>query len=337
MRLRIFEAAGLPEAMDMVRRTLGPDAVILSSQPRDHGSGVRVTAALEETPIEEFDSADGIDALAAVDDVGQALAFHRVPAVLADRLVAAAAAPPVAGAEAALGGALEAVLRFAAQPAAEAPKIMPGRPVMLVGPPGAGKTVTAAKLCALARLEGRAASVITMDTVKAGGLAQITSFAETLGTEIYEAGDEEAVARAALACPKDRLVVVDTVGANPFDGEERAALARTARAIGTDLTLVLPGGGDAAESAEIAQSFAEAGARFLVATRLDATRRLGGLLTAAHAGNLALLAGGISPRIGGGLVALTPVALARLLLSRTDALDGLAVNSLTEPKTGTAG
>ena len=176
-----------------------------------------------------------------------------------------------------------------------------------------------------------------MDTVKAGGLAQITSFAETLGTEIYEAGDEEAVARAVLACPKDRLVVVDTVGANPFDGEERAALARTARAIGTDLTLVLPGGGDAAESAEIAQSFAEAGARFLVATRLDATRRLGGLLTAAHAGNLALLAGGISPRIGGGLVALTPVALARLLLSRTDALDGLDANSLTEPKTGTAG
>ncbi len=187
MRLRSFEAAGLPEAMDMVRRTLGPDAVILSTQPSDRGSGVRVTAALEETPLEEFDSADGIDALTSIDDIGQALAFHRVPAALADRLLGAAAALPGGGAEAALAGALDAVLRFAALPAADGPTTTGGRPIMLVGPPGAGKTATAAKLCALARLEDRAASVITMDTVKAGGLAQITSFAEIIRQVVQSA------------------------------------------------------------------------------------------------------------------------------------------------------
>jgi flagellar biosynthesis protein FlhF len=347
MRLRTFEAAGVPEAMDMVRRSLGPDAVILSTQPNEQGTGVRVTAALEETPIEEFEIDVG-DAQLSIDDVDQALAFHRVPPGFADRLLAATANLAGDDARMALAGALDALLSFAGRPAAGA-----DRPLMLVGPPGAGKTATAAKLCALARLEDREASVITMDTAKAGGLAQITTFAETLGVDLHEAADEAAVARAVADCAartgggpgaNDRLVVVDTVGANPFDPKERALLARTAGAIAADLALVLPGGGDAAESAEIAQSFAAAGARLLIATRLDAARRLGGVLAAARAGKLALLAGGISPRIAGGLAPLTPVALARLLLppaegleTPTEGLEKLA-ESLEEPaaKTGIA-
>jgi flagellar biosynthesis protein FlhF len=305
--------------MRLVREALGPDAVILSTQPSERGSGVRVTAALEDSPLETIETGGSADAAVSTDEIAGALAYHRVPDGLSDRMLAAAATLGAASSEAALCGALDAVFTFNGLPSASSK-----RPIMLVGPPGAGKTATAAKLCALARLEGQAAAVVTMDTVKAGGLAQITTFAETLEVELHEADDEAAVERAVAASIAERFVVVDTVGANPFDAHERASLARTASAVGADLTLVLPGGGDAAESAEIAAAFAESGARFLIPTRLDAARRLGGVLAAAQAGGLAFLAAGVSPQIGGGLAALTPPGLARLLLPQVEAAEAPA-------------
>jgi flagellar biosynthesis protein FlhF len=81
---------------------------------------------------------------------------------------------------------------------------------------------------------------------------------------------------------------------------------------------VLPAGGDPLESAEVAMTYAEAGARQFIATRLDATRRLGGVLSAAHAAELILMGAGVSATIGGGLRALNPLQLARLVLPELD-------------------
>jgi len=82
------------------------------------------------------------------------------------------------------------------------------------------------------------------------------------------------------------------------------------------LVLVLPAGGDAAEAADAALAFAEIGASCVIPTRLDATRRFGGLLSAAHVTGMSFLAAGVSRHIGGGLVAMNPVSLARLLSTR---------------------
>jgi len=61
-------------------------------------------------------------------------------------------------------------------------------------------------------------------------------------------------------------------------------------------------------------AFSEAGASRLIATKLDISRRLGGVLSAADAGRLALAAAGVSPNIGDGLAPINPVSLARLIL-----------------------
>ena len=55
MRLKSFTADSLPAAMRLVRDMLGPDAVILSTQPADSGRGVRVTAALEDSELDDFE------------------------------------------------------------------------------------------------------------------------------------------------------------------------------------------------------------------------------------------------------------------------------------------
>jgi flagellar biosynthesis protein FlhF len=93
--------------------------------------------------------------------------------------------------------------------------------------------------------------------------------------------------------------------------EELAALASTASA---RIVLVLPGGMDTAEAADLAAAFAAMGAGQLVATRLDQTRRLGGILAAAASGRLALTEAGIGAGAADGLVPLTPAFLAERLL-----------------------
>ncbi len=295
--------------MALVREQLGPEAVIISTQ-HDGGDGkVKVTAALEDSPLDELDLAGPAEAFDSIDEVSEGLDYHRVPAGLTDRLLGAAAHLATDDGIMALAGALDAVLTFAAPPESHSDS-----PLMLVGPPGAGKTATAAKICARARLAERHSSLITMDTVKAGGLAQVSTFAEALGAGLGQAPDAEALRDLVQACPGKNLVVVDTVGCNPLNDAERAHLTEAATAIGADMVLVLAAGGDVLEAAECALAFAEAGAGRLIATKLDTTRRLGGVLSAADAGRLALTAAGVSPNIGDGLSAINPVSLARLIL-----------------------
>ncbi|MGF1630228.1 MAG: GTPase [Kiloniellaceae bacterium] len=304
MLLRTFTGRTAAEAMAQVRHTLGDEAIILSTQDAD--GGVRVTAALE--PRDQRDSRVPPPAaeLEVADRIAEVLDHHRVPRGLADRILNVAAGHAADNWMMAFAAALDHALAF--KPLGD---LGPERPVMLIGPSGAGKSVTAAKLCACARLAEARSVLITMDGGKAGGRAQAETFTQALGARLVCADTSAAVAAAARDA--DEIAVIDTVGCNPFDPAERAQLRETAEAAGADLVLVLPAGGDSAEAADTALAFAESGASFLIPTRLDAARRFGGVVSAAHVSGLSFLAAGVSRHIGGGLIAVNPVSLARLL------------------------
>jgi flagellar biosynthesis protein FlhF len=316
MRLKSFTAASVPEALKLVRDHLGPDAVVLSTQEYEANGQVRVTAAIEEPPRGDSPSGrppphDTLTHLRPIEDLSESLCFHRVPVDLADRLLSAAGRPRGAGPPGSLSAALAEEFAFAEPPGGA------GRPTMLVGPPGAGKTATAAKLCALARLAGRRGRLITMDTVKAGAMSQIDTYAEALGVALDAASDDDGLLRLvanAADAGGDGPVLIDTVGCSPLDRDEHRRLAATADAAGARMVAVLAAGGDVLEMAEGAAALAEAGATGLIVTKLDTTRRLGGILSAASAGPLSLMAAGVAPGIGDGLVRLDPAALARFLL-----------------------
>ncbi|WP_051432143.1 hypothetical protein [Rhodovibrio salinarum] len=307
MRLKTFTAKSLPEAMTRVRERLGPDAVILEQQTLESG-GVRVVAALEQRGETSgaFTGEGGLDAFNAL---SAAFDYHGLPIGLTDRLMAAAGSVDADTPQLALAGGLDAVFTFGAPPSGPTAK-----PLLLIGPPGAGKTATAAKLAALARVRGNPATLITMDLGKAGGMAQVQAFTDALGAELRQARDADSLAHAVGGCADDHLVIIDTLGASPYDADALRETADWIAAAGADGVLVLPAGGDPLESAEVAITYADLGARHLIATRLDATRRLGGLLSAAHAGRLSLMGAGISAAIGGGLRALNPMQMARLVL-----------------------
>lgn len=315
MRLRTFSAASIPEAMRLVRTELGPDAVILATE--QIGKSVKVTAALDRAAILEPNanvdpSADPIEA------IGKALNFHRVPSPLADRLIDIAGSFLLDNPRQALGAALRACLSYAPLTEHE-----PEKPILLVGLPGAGKTATLAKLAARAKVKNQPVVAITCDLVKAGAVEQLAIYTKALKIAAFRAKDtatlKRAVAQARGKGGGNPLVLIDTVGCNPFLPQDLNKLKELAAAAGAEIVLVLAAGGDVAESAELGSLYSEIGATRLIASRIDAARRYGGVLAAADAGKLALAEFGVSPEIARGLAFLGADALARLMMPELEA------------------
>jgi flagellar biosynthesis protein FlhF len=287
MRLRVFRAARMAEAMAACRAELGEEAVILSS--RRVGGQIEITAALEAEEPLLIPPAPAEPPPAAP----TALAWHNLPGPLADRL---GAGP--------LEATLAATIPFRHLPDGRA------RPVLLAGPPGAGKTLSAAKLAARAVLAGLAPLVVTTDGQRAGATEQLAAFTRLLGLTLAVAGSPGTLAKALARRAPGQPVIVDTAGCDPFDPAAAAALLAFARAAEAEIVCVLPGALDPLEAGDLARAFAAMGARHLLPTRLDQARRLGGVLAAAAAGPLALAEAGTGPGAADGLTALSPAWLA---------------------------
>jgi flagellar biosynthesis protein FlhF len=305
MRLRSFTARTSTEAMGEVRRHLGEDAVIISTAEDDEGL-VCITAAIEsEMALPSLEAQE--DATAAI---AAALADHGVPAGVADKIVAAAL--PFDGEEPliALSSALATLYPFK-------PVVVEARKRLLfTGPPGAGKTVTVAKLAARAVRAGLRVRLVSADAARAGAADQLAAFARVLGVTLHRAEDAAALsAVAAATAPAAELLLVDSAGINPYRAEDRDELKALVKASGAEQVLVLPGGGDPVDQLSLARLFAENGARRLVATRLDLTRRFGSILAVADTLGMSFCEAGIAPGIADGLTQFNPVLLARLLLA----------------------
>ena len=305
MRLRTFTAPSIGEAMRQVRTALGEDAVILSTE--QVGKQVKLTAAIE--PAAAPSVAAMANAPAAGDDIESALRYHGVPKTLADWLLATAGDLEGGGPQQALTAALRA--RFGFRPLIER---KPGKPILLAGLPGAGKSSTLAKLAARAKVNGWAATAITCDLAKAGAIEQLATYAKALEIPAYRAKDAATLSRAVAKADASGAILIDTLGTNPLKAGDLAQLRELAEAASADIVLVMAAGGDAVESAELAAGYAEAGATRLVATKIDVARRYGGILAAAEAGRLAFAGVGTSPEIASGLGTLRADQLCRLIL-----------------------
>lgn len=83
----------------------------------------------------------------------------------------------------------------------------------------------------------------------------------------------------------------------------------------------------------MAEAFAAAGATRLLATRLDLTRRLGGVLAAAEAGDLMFCDVSVNPHVANGLFPVSPEALAQLILPPEDDEASNTIAFDEEPRT----
>lgn len=289
MRLKLYRAPRMAQAMAQVRAELGEGALILAT--RHVGDGVEVTAALEpdDEPVLPVHKPADPGRIAALN-------FHGVPASLQSELQRGD-----------LESALAKTFAFTSLPLQQ-------RPLLLVGPPGAGKTLTVARLATRLVMSGIKPLVITADGQRAGATEQLAAFTKLLGVDLIVACHPVTIGRALTRREKDAPVLIDSPGCDAFDLAQVEELSALASSSDAAIVLVLPGGLDPAEAVDIARAYAAAGARLLVATKLDLARRLGGVLAAAGTG-LELTEAGVGPGAADGLLPIAPAWLAARLLT----------------------
>lgn len=346
MRLKTFYAKTLTEAMTMVREALGEDAIIVATREEQGGRRVRVTAAIDEADTGEVlrdknihfeygqylkpassapinkDTApvERNDWLAYDDEeedggvaefLSEVLLRHAASTEVMDTIVTAAMLVGGEDPRTVLAQSLGNLFTFGAN-------LGEKRPLILVGPPGAGKTLATAKLAAQWAIAGQSVCVITTDAVRAGAVEQLRAFTKIMNTPLHAVNTPAEMVQAvadAQAKGYDRIII-DTGGGNPFNPEDMRATTKFMQALPMDAVLVMPAGIDADESAEIARVYAILGVGTILPSRLDIARRMGGILSAAHRGGMQFALASASPGVADGLVKLTPVKLAEFLLPK---------------------
>lgn len=305
MRLRTFSARTMTDAMAKVRLELGPDAIIVSTQEDDDGT-MRLTAALDE--VDAFPPAT--DDYDVVDTLGEALATHGLSPALVEKILAAALRfPDETDPLAALSRALDVLYSFDPIAADTGRRVL-----LMVGPPGAGKTVSIAKLATRAIVAGKKVRLVTADITRAGGIQQLQALADILKLHLTTIDTPHRLAPVAAAAQPGELMLIDSPGVNPYSAGDRRELASLIASSKAEPVLVIPAGGDMVDTVDMAHMFRDLGCSRLIVTRLDMVRRLGSVLTAADELQFGFAEAGIAPAIAKGITPFTPVMLARLLL-----------------------
>jgi len=333
MRLKSFYAKTMTEAMQMVKDTLGEDAVIVATREEKNGKAVRVTAAVEQADRYETQSnslynneqspgsnadygdrwtnendEDGEDAV--IEKLTDVMLRHAVPEEITDQVISCASVIGIEQPEIALTAALEHLYAFRPMIGTSKNK----KATMLVGPPGAGKTLAVAKLAARSVMNDKKVAVISTDTIRAGGIEQLNAFTKLMNVPLQKAASyQELKAKLDMLQGADEIYI-DTAGMNPFNPEDMRDLARFISVGNIEPVLVMPAGIDAEESGEIARVYGTLGVHYMMPSRLDIARRLGGLLAAAHYGGLFFADASNTAKVAEGLMSLTPERLTQLLM-----------------------
>jgi flagellar biosynthesis protein FlhF len=90
---------------------------------------------------------------------------------------------------------------------------------MLLGPTGSGKTTTVAKLASMAIREGKKVAMVSLDTFKIGAAEQIRIYSRIIGIPLDIVSSSESLHKSINRFSDRDLILIDTTGHNPKDGE----------------------------------------------------------------------------------------------------------------------
>ncbi len=161
-----------------------------------------------------------------------------------------------------------------------------GRPyvIALVGPTGAGKTTTAAKLAVRRGMFGSARpGLLTIDTYRVGGMEQLATYAELADVPfevVYDAREiDAAMKRLSASCD---VIIIDTPGRSPAQAELTERWRSLLDAIAPDeVHLVVPASLRADLAVDIGRAYrgtrAHCGATHLLLSKVDEVPRESGI------------------------------------------------------------
>jgi len=154
----------------------------------------------------------------------------------------------------------------------------------VVGPTGAGKTTTIAKLAARWSMQhgSQDLALVSTDGYRIGAREQLNTYARILGAPMHVANNGKELAGVLERLKSKKLILIDTAGMGPRDvrlTEQLAALklgAARARVL-----LALPAQGEGHALDEIVRAFARATPAACVFTKVDEAASLGAAISVA--------------------------------------------------------
>lgn len=257
MKLKRFVATDTRSAMQQIKATFGPDAVILSSHHVE--GGVEIVAAIDFdesilttksaiASAEPASQAEQYSAHAPLDDMKQEIKTLRgmleaqlrgtvggsepLHTVLLQKLLYLGVSHTTAATWARSVNpdlnqqrAWQTILAQVTEqiPIRDVGRIEEGGVYAFVGPTGVGKTTTLAKIAARFSLRFGADNLglVTMDTYRIAAQEQLVLYGKILGVNVCVAQDEVSLARVLRQLSDKKLILIDTAGMNPAD--ERVA------------------------------------------------------------------------------------------------------------------
>lgn len=154
------------------------------------------------------------------------------------------------------------------------------RILMLVGPPGAGKTTTIVKLAVRLGLQRRLpVQLLSLDTMRVGGSEQLAEYARIIGVDFQALYSTAALTQTLDECAGKKLILIDTPGYAPAEldeAEENAFFLR--RHPEVEVQLVLPASLRASAFATFQERFAVFQPTKLLFTHLDEVETFGPLV-----------------------------------------------------------
>jgi flagellar biosynthesis protein FlhF len=254
MKLKRFVAADTRSAMQQIKATFGPDAVILSSS--EVNGGVEIVAAVDfdETILNMQAAAKEAEPPSQVErhvtstpleDMRQEIQTLRelleaqirgsvgttnepLHTLLLQKLLYLGVSPTSAAVwvkkirtDLNQQRAFEALLSYISEllPINDTRRIEEGGVYAFVGPTGVGKTTTLAKIAARFSLRFGAdkLGLVTMDTYRIAAQEQLMLYGKILGVKVCVAQDDVALSRVLRQLNDKKLILIDTAGMSPSD------------------------------------------------------------------------------------------------------------------------
>ena len=157
--------------------------------------------------------------------------------------------------------------------------------VALVGPTGAGKTTTAAKLALHPEAFGeRHVGLITLDTFRVGAIEQMQALAEIAGIKLEVVYDQREVVGALKRLDECEVVIVDTPGRGPRAREDAAQWHALLKPLAPDeVHLVVPATVRTEIALDLREAYAAVAPTHVIISKADEAPEDGGLAALAAA------------------------------------------------------
>lgn len=296
-KIKTFEASSLSEALKVIKKELGPDAIVLETREKKSRFGLLNKASVEVkatvNPRAQW-KMSATSQLSAESDLENCLSWGLTRLIRSGiseghtRNVAHATLEELKKAEIKklskeemlwhLKKNMRSKIKISSPIAERIQKGAAPKVISLIGPTGVGKTTTLAKMAAsLKKSTAKRIVLATSDTFKIAAIDHLRTYAKMLHLPFAVCRDLNELKALVVQCSDRDLVLLDTLGVGPKDSDKMSELSLVLNNIPIESHLCLSATTKGDDLDYLVEQFSVFNPQHLIFTKLDESSRLGEL------------------------------------------------------------